>query len=175
MVLIESPWVRKAAYSHEHSGWGGGGKLRQWKEDRTPSRYGDAVRYRPISSAASMLKHLWLRKAMEFNIPKPPSLSATTKQAFPHTTSLHPLLRTIFESIFPSAVRIRSTYKQNLKQVSAPVSLLPCKVALLSFEKHYPYVNNWIIYFIAIKPMLDDQKHDFGVLWFSYSFLSQLE
>jgi hypothetical protein len=111
-----------------------------------------------------MLKHLWLRKAMEFNIPKPPSPSATTPLTLPHPTSLHSLLRTIFESIFPPAVRVRSTYKQNLKQVSAPVSLLSCKVVLLSFENHYPFVNNWIIDFIAIKPMLEVQKHDFGFL-----------
>jgi hypothetical protein len=96
-------------------------------------------------SASSVLKHLWLGKAMEFNIPKPLPILLP-----PYRPFTHPILpsssRDIRINISHCRKHPRNVQTKSQTRIYSSFSL-QCKDALLSLKKPHPYVNNWIIDF----------------------------
>lgn len=106
---------------------------------------GREVRYWTVLSASSVLKHLWLGQAMEFNIPQPLPILLP-----PYRPFTHPILpsssRDIRINIF-HCCKHRHNVQTKSQTRSHSSFYLQCKGALLSLKKRYPYVNNWSIDF----------------------------
>jgi hypothetical protein len=106
---------------------------------------GRKVRYWTVLSASSVLKHLWLGPAMEFNIPQPLPILLP-----PYRPFTHPILPSSSRDIRINISHCRKhphnvqTKSQNFIRSSFS---LQCKDAFLSLKTRYPYVNNWIIDF----------------------------
>lgn len=113
------------------------------EEGRYPSV--DAVRYWTVLSASSVLKHLWLGQAREFNIPNPIPILLPPYRPF--TLPILPSSSCdIRINIFHCCKHRHNVQTKSQTRIHSNFTL-KCKDALLSLKKHYPYVNNWIIDF----------------------------
>lgn len=109
------------------------------------SKGGRKVRYWTVLSASSVLKHLRLGQAMEFNIPQPLPILLLSYRPF-----THPILpsssRDIRINISHCCKHLHNVQTKSQTRIHSSF-YLQFRDALLSLKRRYPYVNNWIIDF----------------------------
>jgi len=103
------------------------------------------VRYWTVLSASSVLKHLRLGQAMEFNIPQPPPILLPSYRPFTHSI-LPSSSRDIRINISHCCKHLHNVQTKSQTRIHSSF-YLQCKDALLSLKRLYLYVNNWIIDF----------------------------